>query len=159
MQYSSPLISSKLWVELATYVRQLCKISDRAHVQNLTGRERQDNDRKKGLVVGGCTWLTGTMSLEGLRKNNKRHAVWGGSRVSCSKPPERGPMGYIFADPFKPVAVMQTLFSLIPPPLTARDLWGLLKVTSGEQCRETDCCCRRTRTSTTCPLINRYNTR
>lgn len=47
MQYSSPLISSKLWAKLATYVRQLCKISDRAHVQNLTGRELWDNDRKE----------------------------------------------------------------------------------------------------------------
>lgn len=50
MQYSSPLISSKLRAELATYVRQLCKISDRAHVRNLTGRELQDNDRKEERV-------------------------------------------------------------------------------------------------------------
>lgn len=46
MQYSSPLISSKLWAELATYVRQLCKISDRAHTQNLTGVEMRDENRE-----------------------------------------------------------------------------------------------------------------
>lgn len=63
MQYSSPLISSKLRAELATYVRQLCKISDRAHVQNLTGRELQDNDRKKEGVYRS-DW-------EGGRNNNK----------------------------------------------------------------------------------------
>lgn len=48
MQYSSPLISSKLWAELATYVRQLCKISDRAHTQNLTGVEMRDKNREEG---------------------------------------------------------------------------------------------------------------
>ena len=58
MQYSSPLISSKLRAELATYVRQLCKISDRAHVQNLTGRELQDNDRERQRE-GGDTGVTG----------------------------------------------------------------------------------------------------
>lgn len=47
MQYSSPLISSKLWAELATYVRQLCKISDRAHTQNLTGVEMRDKKRSE----------------------------------------------------------------------------------------------------------------
>lgn len=47
MQYSSPLISSKLWAELATYVRQLCKISDRAHTQNLTGVEMRDKNREE----------------------------------------------------------------------------------------------------------------
>lgn len=59
MQYSSPLISSKLCAELATYVRQLCKISDRAHAQNLTGRELQDNDRKKEGVYKS-DWDRGT---------------------------------------------------------------------------------------------------
>lgn len=48
MQYSSALISSKLRAQLATYVRQLCKISDRARAQNLTGREQRNNDRMKG---------------------------------------------------------------------------------------------------------------
>lgn len=67
MQYSSPLISSKLRAELATYVRQLCKISDGADVQIVTGSELQDNDRKKeGLYE--TDWNCGPGRSQGKQK-------------------------------------------------------------------------------------------
>jgi len=130
MHYSSPLISSKLWAEPATYVRQLCKISDRAHVQNLTGRELQDNDgereRERERMTGGG-------------RNNKRHIQWEETSylhvLCCMSSSEARTTS---TDPSK-ASGQRHWRKQFPPShhhsLKARDIWGLFKVRRAEQRR------------------------
>lgn len=149
MQYSSVLISSKLRAELATYVRQLCKISDRAHVQNLTRRELQDNDRKKKR---GYTRVTGKEGLEGVRNRRETYSMRTlhakASRFVSLSECRLASIHRSMEGKWS-VSITQTISSLAPALLTTRDVWGLLKVSWGEQSRESDCCHKKARVSTT----------
>lgn len=70
MQYSSALISPKLWAELATYVRQLCKISERGPCWK-SDWKRAEGQGQENTVVGG-----------GVGMNNRRNLI---TRMSCFK--------------------------------------------------------------------------
>ncbi len=143
MQYSSPLISSKLWAELATYVRKLCKISDRAHAQNLTERELQDNDKKK--VGGRMDWkvketITETYSASKLV-----------THVSCAMSlSEHG-----VASTRRQVVSVNNANNLFPRTSTPYSQ-RCLRTPQGQlrRAKYRNCCCRRAHISTTCPFTD-----
>lgn len=71
MQYSSALISPKLWAELATYVRQLCKISERGPCWKSDWKRAEGQGQENTEEEGGA-----------IEMNNRRNLI---TRMSCFK--------------------------------------------------------------------------
>lgn len=84
MQYSSALISPKLWAELATYVRQLCKISEQGPCSKSDWKraEGQWQENIEGELIGMNNRRNLIMPASGFRSS---YLGWTGrhSHIHC----------------------------------------------------------------------------